>query len=44
MARDVIIVHGGSLSNNIYEGGAKDYIPMPLGGISFLEFLSKLEV
>lgn len=44
MAPYLIVLHGGSWNKQIYEGGTKDYIPLPSSGISFKELLSKLEV
>lgn len=43
MARAIIVLHGGSLINNVYAGGTKEYIPIPPDGITFEELLSKLE-
>lgn len=44
MVSSVIVVHGGSWNDNIYEGGRRDFIPIPSNGISFEELLSKVEV
>lgn len=44
MASPLIVLHGGTWKNNTYDGGMKDYIPVPRGGISYNDLLSKLEV
>ncbi|KAL6557645.1 hypothetical protein OROMI_017995 [Orobanche minor] len=40
----LIVAHGGEWNENIYEGGRKEYIPIPPTRITFDQFLSKLEV
>lgn len=44
MTSSVIVVHGGSWKNNLYEGGMKEYIPIPSCGIKYEELLAKIEV
>lgn len=44
MAPSVIVLHGGSWNNNVYEGGTKDYIPLPDIGISYNTLLSKIHI
>lgn len=43
MPPHVIFVHGGSWFNNIYKGGTKEYIPMPVSGLRYIDLLSKIE-
>lgn len=43
MAPALIIVHGGDWVNNTYQGGTKDYIPIPHSGMRYIDFLSKLQ-
>lgn len=40
----VFVVHGGTWNYNKYEGGIKDFIPIPQSGITFEELLGKIEV
>ncbi|KAL6502308.1 hypothetical protein OROHE_024586 [Orobanche hederae] len=40
----LIVAHGEEWNENIYEGGRKEYIPIPPSRITYDQFLSKLEV